>query len=185
MASYDRAIALDPTAAHLFVERGDLRLLAEDPVGALADFDAALKIEPNRVDALNSRGRYFLDVDAPQKALADFDAAAAIDADNVEVAGNRALALMKLGRHEAALKEADRAIKISPEAFGYGVKAAIHADMGDHRLAVSALDEAIRLDADDPLAWWGRGEAKAKLGDAAGAAADKAQARKLDPRIAD
>jgi hypothetical protein len=33
------------------------------------------------------------------------------------------------------------------------------------------------------IAWWRRGLAKAKLGDAAGAEADKAQARKLDPKV--
>ena len=56
---------------------------------------------------------------------------------------------------------------------------------GDALLALQYLDAAIAADQTLALAWWRRSIVKTTLGDAAGAAVDKARALKLDPHVGD
>jgi Flp pilus assembly protein TadD len=51
--------------------------------------------------------------------------------------------------------------------------------------AIADYDAVLRLDPDDALARYSRGVARERLGDAAGASADRAAAQSLQPGVAD
>ncbi len=59
----------------------------------------------------------------------------------------------------------------------------VYRRQGRHDKALADLDEVIRRDAANALAWYQRGLARADAGDMAGARADLAEALRLDPRL--
>lgn len=182
LEAFDRAIALDPVNADLLTSRGRVWAdLGDDR--ALADFAAALKVDPKSAYAFNNRGLFYLDANQSTKALADFDAALLADPDYHPALSNRARTLLTLDRHDRALRDVNRAIELSPSGYYFKVKGQIYSQMGDHLQAVEAFDKAISLEPDYAEAWLMRSKSKAELGDKQAAAADRAQALKLDPSV--
>jgi tetratricopeptide (TPR) repeat protein len=96
----------------------------------------------------------------------------------------RSQVFLEQERYDRAVRDLDAILKIDPTAvLAHIQKGCVYREMGDHRSAVQSFDASLALDATDAQVWWWRGLAKAALGDAAGAEADKAQARKLDPKV--
>ncbi len=160
------------------------RAFIGDNAGARADVEAALKIEPKSVYALHSRGRLELGAERYAEAVKDFDAAQAADPEHGSVYASRSIAYRELERYDRALKDINQALALFPDQPVYlAWKAEIYRRMGDHLQAVEVLDAALKGDPNVASVWWARGLSKAELGDAKGAQADKAQARRLDPKI--
>ena len=82
LASFDRALALEPRFADALNNRGNALRDLDRPAQALASFDQALALEPRFADALNNRGNALRDLDRPAEALDSFDRALAIDPDH-------------------------------------------------------------------------------------------------------
>lgn len=182
LRDFDRAILIDPANAELLADRARARAATGDD-RARADFDTALKIDPVSAYALIRRGYYNLDQEDYDGALNDFDAALKIDSTDLSALLGRVSALLYQERFDRALRDVNRAIELSPVAMMHRLKGSIYAGMEDHLQAIASFDEAIRLDPADAEAWLYRSESKAALGDTAGAASDRAQALRLNPRI--
>ena len=182
LRDFDRAILIDPANAKLLADRARARAATGDD-RARADFDTALKIDPVSAYALIRRGYYNLDQEDYDGALNDFDAALKIDSTDLSALLGRVSALLYQERFDRALRDVNRAIELSPVATMHRLKGSIYAGMEDHLQAIASFDEAIRLDPADAEAWLYRSESKAALGDTAGAASDRAQALRLNPRI--
>jgi tetratricopeptide (TPR) repeat protein len=153
LASQDieRAIALEPTNGFAFANRGSMRMLSGDTVGALRDFNEADRLIPNNAEILMSRGT----------------------------------AYAMTGTYDLALQDLRRAIELNPRI------PAAHRHLGQVFLeqnqlerALQEMETAVRLEPGSAFSLLGRSRARRALGDIAGADADLAAARKIDPKIA-
>jgi len=116
LASYARALELQPDCVPALNNRGvALRNLGR-PSEALASFDAALAIQPGHTDALNNRGKALVDLGRGEEALESFDRALASSPHPARALNNRGNALMKLGRAKEALANYDQALTLEPRA---------------------------------------------------------------------
>jgi tetratricopeptide (TPR) repeat protein len=110
IASYDRAIALDPDSADVRCNRAnvlcDLGRLEE----ALAGYDDAIALDCDHFTAHNNRGSLLRELRRFEEAVASHDRAIALDPDHANAHYNRANALCDLGRLEEAVAGYDRAI---------------------------------------------------------------------------
>ena len=91
-----------------------------------------------------------------------------------------------VGQFDAALRDLNTGLAAHPdEPTLTAQKGIIYHLMDDNLSAVEWLDKALALNAHDSVALWARGRAKSALGDAAGGAADTAEALRLNPNLAD
>lgn len=70
-----KAIQIDPTAAHLYCERGICYMDLEEYDKATSDLSKAIRLNPVSGDARLARGRMYLILERPLDALADLQAA--------------------------------------------------------------------------------------------------------------
>jgi len=151
---------------------------------ALKAFAAGLAIDPDSGDILNARGNLYLAVDRADLAMADFDRALEVNPKDDIVLFNRGVADKQLGHNSEALRDFNKVLRLTPnDPATLAQKADTYRQLGDLLLARDFCDAAIAADARNAASWQARGEIKALLGDAAGAAADQAQARKLNPAL--
>jgi len=151
---------------------------------ALKLFAQGLAIDPDSGDILNARGNLFLAVDRADLAMADFDHALAVNPKDDIVLFNRGMADKQLGHNSEALRDFNKVLRLTPnDPATLAQKADTYRQLGDLLLARDFYDAAIAADARNAATWQARGEVKGLLGDTAGAAADQAQARKLNPAL--
>jgi tetratricopeptide (TPR) repeat protein len=125
------------------------------------------------------------------EALADLNRAIRLDPKYSQAWYNRGLVLVDLGQPEQALASYDRAIEANNRWVGsklvdvYVSKGVLLSDRQDHQAAIAAYSQAIRLDAKDSGAYYGRGFSYYKLKDHRRAIDDYTTSIKLNPKGAD
>lgn len=151
-ADFSKAIELDPdNAADYLVWRGDLRMKADDLLGAISDFDRALTIRPDNGYALSRRASAHWANQHLDAALQDFTHAVNLDPEWVWVRNGRGLVLHDLKRYDEALAEFDRALEID---LGHGptyeYRFETLAKLGRKQDALQSLNEAIKRNPESP-----------------------------------
>ena len=109
LASFDRAIAADPTLADTHSARADLLAELGRREEAIVGYDRALALREAQIDWLN-RGATLNELSRHKEAVASFDRAISLQPDFVEAMLNRAAALARLGRNEAAITDCDKVL---------------------------------------------------------------------------
>lgn len=177
----DRAIALRPDRASYYQHRAGYRVGLGDLAGAKADLDRAialtdqpyLRYERAIVSCKNGRCA---------DALPDLDAAIAAQPDNTQFYRIRAIARVATGMPEKALEDGERMVAQMPQhGESYYARGIARLALGhtDQALADFTTTLQLRPDLVYPLAR--RADAYQKIGDAARAAADRAEsARRLE-----
>lgn len=115
LASFDKALAINPRNADTVRNRADTLYDLGRIEEALAGYDKALEIDPRHVGALVNRGLLLRDLGRTAEALASYDKALAADSRDVEAWNNRGVALADLDRHVEALACYDRALALWPD----------------------------------------------------------------------
>ena len=183
--AFTAMLRLSPNASAL-VGRSDARAGRDDLKGAWKDLDAALVMAPSDPHVRAARGdRHFFsgEMDAARR---EYDAGLALAADDAYLLLSRASVFRDLGQFAAALRDLNTGLAAHPdEPTLTAQKGIIYHLMDDNLSAVEWLDKALALNAHDSVALWARGRAKSALGDAAGGAADTAEALRLNPNLAD
>ena len=114
LASYDRALALQPDFVGAHVNRGntlrDLRRFAE----ALASYDRAIALNPDLAMAHNSRGAVLKELNRLEEAMASYDRAIALAPEYAEAWYNRGDLLHVSHHFEQALEQYDHALALNP-----------------------------------------------------------------------
>ncbi len=156
IASANVAIARNPNDANAYFNRSVVRYQQGDKQGALQDLNQVTRINPK-----SSRAWFF-----------------------------QGGVLQELGRNEEAVASYDRAIqannewgKVSP-ADTYLNRGSIRSDRGDYREAIADLDQVIRLNPKNAVAYAVRGLTHQRQGKHQAAIADFNQAARIDPNNA-
>ena len=150
LASYDRAISLNPQLAEAYNNRGVIRYELEQFSAAIEDYTQAIKLKSNYVDALNNRGNACAAVGQLQNAERDFRAALKLN-DNSAVAHNN-LGNVHLSRKnfDEAVKEYTRAIELYQNyAAAYYNRAVVYYSQGNMVKALLDLRQSINLNPSD------------------------------------
>ncbi|ACU72637.1 TPR repeat-containing protein [Catenulispora acidiphila DSM 44928] len=156
-ADYETAIRLSPPFHEAFYNRGDIRAARGDVDGALADFDYVLDIDPEFVDARVNRAALLLELGEDAAAEQDARAGLAVDPDNAHL--HTALGQINAlrGDTEQSLAAFSRALDTDPEHVpALAGRAVVRFDAADHTAARADLDEAIRLQPEDPALLFNR-----------------------------
>ena len=157
LRDYDQAIRLNPQAADAFNNRGNTYRALAELDKAISDYNEAIRLNPDYAHAYNNRGVIFLETGEPALAAADFAHAIDCDPGYANAYRNRGLARTDQRLFDEAIDDFEQAFKLNPE-FGHGAEYAV--------------------------ALFGRGMARQRSGDPAGAA-DIREAKRLLPDVAD
>jgi predicted O-linked N-acetylglucosamine transferase (SPINDLY family) len=166
LAAYDQAVALDPTFANAYCNRGVTLGQLHRHVEALESFDHAVGQNPGDALAHYNRAgiqRQLAQLDA---ALASYDRAIEIRPDYAEAIFNRAVLLQELKRWEESLAAMHAALALNP-AFptdqAWGSIASAHAELQHWEEAIAAFDRVIAVNPVQGPALQGRARALHEL----------------------
>lgn len=134
--AYDRALALVPQDASLWVEIGRLRYAGGEHRLAIEAADHALSLDPASVRALEFRGQLVRDRYGLRAAIPWFERAITIDQQDVPVLLEYAATLGELGRAGECLTVTRRVLQLSAKnPRAYYLQAVLAARAGNHALA--------------------------------------------------
>jgi tetratricopeptide (TPR) repeat protein len=185
LADYDEAIKLEPRYVDALVNRAAVHAAQGRAANAIRDLDAALAIRPNNAVAHYNRGYALFGQRAYDKAIDDYDAAIALDPTLGPAYNNRCLTRAIAGRDLVeAMGDCDTALRMMPLNLDVrDVRGFIYLKLGDPAIAINEYNAALAIDPNRPIALWGRGLARIRLGQTKEGEADQAAARVLNPNI--
>jgi tetratricopeptide (TPR) repeat protein len=185
IASYDRAIALEPGMAELHYQRGNaLRKLGRFE-SAVASYDQAITLRPDHAETYCNRGIALKELKNFELAVASYDRAIALNPRFFVAYANRGVALAAMDRHEQAIASFDQANslenRIAYTHLHRGIS--LHA-LGLHSDALESYRKALALEPSNADAHHNLGILQLQLRrhDEAIASLDRALA--LEPRLA-
>ncbi len=188
IADYKTVIRMKPDYADAYGRIGSHYWVMGKHKSAITYLSKAIALQGSRMDIyLPYRGNSYYAIGQYAKAIADFNAAIIRNPGAADVFVLRSYAFSATGAYDRAIADADQAIKLSPlsgatEAFDSRGDA--HFLMGNYAGAINDYDEALKLWPENSKALFGRGAAKSRNGDAAGARADMNAAVKLQADVA-
>jgi tetratricopeptide (TPR) repeat protein len=139
--AYDRALAITPDDAALWVEIGRLRYAGGRHLGAIDAAEHALRLDPGNVRALEFEGQLVRDRSGLADSIPWFETALEKKPDDLSVLLEYAATLGDLGRAGECLKVTRRVLEISPaNPRAFYLQAVLAARAGNHGLARSLLD---------------------------------------------
>ena len=139
------AMAVTPTTADGFVERGNALLGQGRWDESIADLSKALALDPKDSVALGDRGLAHIYKNDIALAEADLDAAAAIDPRQAVVAHGRGMLAERDGRWKDAATAYSTALDVMPgDVFALAHRGADYRALGDYDRSIADADALIR-----------------------------------------
>ena len=164
LASWDKAIALEPDYAEAYYNRGVALQALRRFDEALASWDKAIALAPDFAEAYNNRGITLNELKRYEEALASWDKAIALIPELAEAYYNRGNVLQRLKRFGEALASYDKTIALKPDfADAHNNRAASLKELKRFEEALASCDKAIALKPDLAEAYNNRGAALQKL----------------------
>lgn len=146
--AYDRALALTPGDAQLWVDIGRLRYIGGEHLTAIEASEQALAAGPDLPRALEFRAELLRDAQGWGEALPLYERALEIAPDDLALLGGYAATLGEAGRARDMLGVTRRMLALSPrDPTAWFLQAVLAARAGDNDLARSMLSRAGNLDA--------------------------------------
>ncbi len=184
---FNKAAALYPEYAAVYVNRGSLLLMLGQPVEtvreAIKDFDRAIVLSPALAAAYGNRGAAHLKLGAYDAAVSDFTRAIELQPQNPAALNGRGRARLLAGRGHAATRDFSRAVAVNPGfAQSYRNRAEAHMRFGEHREAAEDMSRALAFDARRVEDYLMRGHAYLAADNAAAALTDFLKVIELDPK---
>jgi len=150
LALINRSIDLDNSVSESYYIRASIKAHMEDRKGAHKDLDKVLKAHPEHYGAWVNRGNLYASEGRFDEAFAAFDKAEALDSSHPAVFLNRGIAFYKMKHYDAALLYYSKAISLNPDdLMAYHFRAECHNYAGNPDLAMTDLENIIRLDSND------------------------------------
>lgn len=146
-------------------------------------FSLAIELRPSYAAAYLNRGNVFLKAGQYQLAIEDFTWAIEQEPGNANFFWRRGLALFGLRRYEDARSDFTNSVRVDPsDPHGYDGLGRIAHEMGNYAEALRFYTSAISYQRDFAAAYVDRARTRERMGDSAGAAADRQTAEQLRSR---
>jgi tetratricopeptide (TPR) repeat protein len=173
--------------ASVYFNRGNAYVLKSDFVAAIADYDQTVQINPKHAAAFNNRGLASAGMKKYDQAIKDYDAAISID----PIANhfyNRAGAYIDRGGdgdYDRAIADYDQSIRLNAKfAAAYNNRGLANANLRRYDQAIADYSMAIQLEP-SAIRYYNRALAKREKEDVSGSEVDIAEAKKIEPNIAE
>ncbi|MDF5733384.1 MAG: tetratricopeptide repeat protein [Rhizonema sp. PD38] len=158
IASYDKAIAIQPDDYQVWCNRGDTLSHLGRNEEAIASYDKALTIQPDFYLAWCNRGDTLRDLGRNEEAIASYDKALTIQPDFYQAWCNQGVVLSDLGRNEEAMAFYDKALTIQPDFYlAWCNRGIALSHLGRNEEAIESYDKALAIQPDFYQAWYNRG----------------------------
>jgi tetratricopeptide (TPR) repeat protein len=185
VASYRRALELDPACAPGYSNLGNVLQAQGDLASAVANYQTALRHNPDYPEAYFNLGNAYEGLGQLDLAIASFRAALRLRPDDPQAHNNLAHALQSAGQLGDAVAAYETAVRIAPGS------ASIRINLGSALRGLGRLDEAIAqyqhalaLEPTSAVAHYNLANARLAQGDRAAAASGYARAVALKPDYA-
>ncbi len=186
LASYDKAIQLNPDYTFTYINRGYVHSRQGKLDEAIADYDKAIQLNPNMAVVYINRGAARDKQIKLDEAIADYDKAIQLDPGFIASYINRGVAHKAQGKLDEAIADYDRVIQLDPDiAAAYYYRGNVRYDQGKLDEAIADYDQAIALNPNDVDVYVNRGNARYEQGKLEEAITDYNQAIALKPNEAD
>jgi len=180
--SFDHALALKSDLVKAYQLRGRANLALQQPEPAIRDFGKVIQLRPDSAEAFVDRAAARLGQQDYQGVIADCGEALARDSRLALPYNMRGIALRETGSPQKALQDFNRAVDLAPDESNYFQRAATYQLIGEHKMAISDLDQVIALVPGSPTGYLARAKSRAAMGDVAGARSDREAGRILEGR---
>jgi class 3 adenylate cyclase len=175
---FDDAISAQPDFIDAYVGRAEARRSLIQYELSLEDCNKILQLNPDEPRGYNCRGLGRQLLQQYDASLADLNEAIRRKPAFAHAYGNRGTTYSLLQQNDRAIQDFDEAIRLMPRNPVFRVKRGnAYSALKHYDKAIGDFTEAIRLKPDDRNAYKFRALAEEASGDAAGAAADRAQMR--------
>jgi tetratricopeptide (TPR) repeat protein len=155
LASFEKAIALQPGFAEAHNSRGAVFQKLNRHGDALASYDRAIALKPDYANAHHNRGSALKQLQRHDEALASFDRAVALKPDLAEAFNNRGVVLQEMKRYDEALASFEKAIALNPShAVAINNRGSLLVVMGNMVEAEQMFLKALALKPDFPNPWF-------------------------------
>lgn len=184
IADFSRAVALAPRDPDAYRFRGTVYSSLHRDAQALADFDRAVSVAPNDPVSLEFRGFFFEARARYPQAIADFRASIAVQPNNYHAWNSLCWTQFLAGAdaHET-LAACDRAVELNSHYINsFDSRGFVLIRLGRYRAAIADFNQALAINPNFGSSLFGRGVAKAHIGDRSGAR-DIAMAKLVEPGI--
>jgi tetratricopeptide (TPR) repeat protein len=182
--------SMDPEDAALLFEAHKFRAHAYTNLKqfdrAIDDYSAMIKLKPKDQYSYESRASVYKALGDLERAIADYGTAIEVAPARPVIYGARARLYEKKGDFDRAIADYSAAIRRADPQFAAGDivnRGDAYRIHGDLDRAIADYDAALKLSPKFVPAFYGRSRAKQAKGDAVGAAADMAQAKKINPTL--
>jgi len=171
IASFDKAIELDPNDAVAYNNRGGTKRELGQYEQAIADFDKAIELNPNYAVAYLNRGYTKRKLERFDEALLDFNKAIIdfsrtieLNPDDAVTYQYRGFAKIELKQYEQAIPDLDKAIELNPHIAAYCHRGFAKKELKQFEQAIADFDKVIELNPNHIAAYYHRGFARIQLG---------------------
>jgi tetratricopeptide (TPR) repeat protein len=146
LASFDRALGLQPQSVEAHNYRGTTLQQLRRPQEALASFEAALTLRPQSAELHSNRGNLLRRLQRLPEALASYEQAIALKPDFAAAHNNRGLVLQSLHRDSEAAASYQRALELQPQsAEAYNNLGTAQCQLGEPAAALASCRRALEL----------------------------------------
>jgi tetratricopeptide (TPR) repeat protein len=185
LEDFGAALRLNPHDIGALRNRGALRARLGQSDLAVGDFNAVIVLQPNDPIAFFNRGYAYFGKQQYDLAAIDYTTSIYFDPALGPAYLNRCLTRTVQGKDLVkALADCDHALKLMPLSIAAReTRGFIYLKLGDAAIAIAEYEAALRMDANRPLALYGMGLAKIRVGRKAEGEADRAAALVLNPAI--
>jgi uncharacterized caspase-like protein len=157
--------------------------VADDPT--IKTLSARIAENPDDAGALYRRGQVYASKGAYTLAIKDFDDTIKLTPRDVEVLNNRCWARTIIGELQAALKDCNEALRLRPNFVdALDTRGLVNLKSGATKNAIIDFDAALKINPRHTSSLYGRGLAKQRGGSIAEGELDIANAKAMDPNIA-
>jgi tetratricopeptide (TPR) repeat protein len=164
VASYDKALEIQPDQYRTWDFRGDTLRELKRYEEAIASYDKALEIQPDHSSAWSSRGHALIKLERYEEAIASYDKALEIQPNHYWDWILRGSVLIELERYEEAIASYDKALEIQPNHYSDWVfRGNVLIKLERYEGAVASYDKALEIQPDCSSAWSSRGYALVEL----------------------
>lgn len=155
----DKAVANDSNDDMILSNRGRIKDMIGDKIGALVDYNKSISIAPDRASNYVERGNYHLNHQEKSKALLDFNKAIELDSKHYKAYFFRGRLKFENNDLSAALEDINQAISlVAPDPQLYNFRGTVYNHLKQFENALTDLNTSIQLNPNDVITYLNRAE---------------------------